>query len=1067
VSSTFSDLKEERNALQEKVFPKLKELCQQHGCRFQAIDLRWGVSVEAGLDQQTMKICLEEIARCQTVTPKPNFIILLGDRYGWQPLPYEIPTTEYEELLKYVTSEEKSSLNDWYKRDDNAVPPVYCLMPRVGEYRDYDKWTTEEKMLQGILQNAAHRLDLMPDKRLKYLASATELEIIQGALNIKNADQHVFGFFRTIHDLQGDSSAKDYIDMDNGHIDEEAARMLGELKKKLKRALTTNVHLYETRWTGNGPSYDHLPQLCEDVEKSLSNIILAEIAKLEKIDDLDNEMAAHEAFAANKAKLFIGRAGMLQRIGEYIAGDDKLPLAICGVSGSGKTALLAKAAQQAKNKNPDSVVIHRFIGATAGSSDIGTLLLSICRQISRTYGVDESTIPNEFQKLVDEFPARLRLATKDKPLVIFLDALDQLSDSGHAKDLIWLPRELPDNVHIIVSILPVGCYSTLEERLPAKSIVKLEPMPLEEGGELLDLWLDDSQRTLQVSQRGLVLNMFSANGLPLYLKLAFEEARLWKSFTSLSDSELKPDIPGIIDSMLDRLSADMNHGPVLVSKSLGYLAASRYGLSEDELLDVLSLDNAVLTDFKLRSPRSPDVERLPIIVWSRLYFDLEPYLMERNVTGVRLLSFYHRQLREAIEKKYLVSNEKAYHLSLADYFDKSPLRDRKVDEVPWQLSRASAWEQLVSRLVNPIIFISLASKSREYELMEYWRMLQGKYDMVEAFKPSLDLFCKEADPVLFSQYLDWVAHFFQMNARYDGAEPLLQRALDIMEKVKGPESPETARSLNSLGLLFYDKGDYAGAEPLYRRALNIREKILGLEHPDTASSLNNLALLLLDKGDNAGAEPLCRRALSINEKVFGLEHIQTALLLNSLAALLRHKGDYVEAEPLYRRALSIYEKVEGPEHPDTLKVLNNLAVMLKMKGDYARAEPLYRRALSITEKVFGPEHPVTAASLNNLAQLLYIMGDYRGSELLFWRVLSIYEKFKVTEYPETAKVLNNLAILLEKRGDYDEAENLFIRAISISEKTLGENHPTTITYMDNYTVLITMKARRNQGWKFW
>jgi hypothetical protein len=41
VSSTFSDLKAERNALQEKVFPRLRDLALSHGCRFQAIDLRW------------------------------------------------------------------------------------------------------------------------------------------------------------------------------------------------------------------------------------------------------------------------------------------------------------------------------------------------------------------------------------------------------------------------------------------------------------------------------------------------------------------------------------------------------------------------------------------------------------------------------------------------------------------------------------------------------------------------------------------------------------------------------------------------------------------------------------------------------------------------------------------------------------------------------------------------------------------------------------------------------------------------------------------------------------------
>lgn len=49
VSSTFSDLVAERNVLQERVFPKLREFCEQKGARFQAIDLRWGISEEAGV----------------------------------------------------------------------------------------------------------------------------------------------------------------------------------------------------------------------------------------------------------------------------------------------------------------------------------------------------------------------------------------------------------------------------------------------------------------------------------------------------------------------------------------------------------------------------------------------------------------------------------------------------------------------------------------------------------------------------------------------------------------------------------------------------------------------------------------------------------------------------------------------------------------------------------------------------------------------------------------------------------------------------------------------------------
>src|SRR4030042_948074 len=114
ISSTFSDLKAERNALQERVFPRLRALAEAHGCRFQAIDLRWGVSEEAALDQQTMKICLGEVARCQLVSPRPNFLILLGDRYGWGPLPYAIASDEFDQVFLNVPQKDRALLLEWY-----------------------------------------------------------------------------------------------------------------------------------------------------------------------------------------------------------------------------------------------------------------------------------------------------------------------------------------------------------------------------------------------------------------------------------------------------------------------------------------------------------------------------------------------------------------------------------------------------------------------------------------------------------------------------------------------------------------------------------------------------------------------------------------------------------------------------------------------------------------------------------------------------------------------------------------------------------------------------------------
>ena len=86
ISSTFSDFQVERETLQTKIFPEIKEYCSTKGYTFQPIDLRWGVSNEAQLDQKALEMCIKEVQSCKTHA-YPNFLIMLGDRYGWIPLP--------------------------------------------------------------------------------------------------------------------------------------------------------------------------------------------------------------------------------------------------------------------------------------------------------------------------------------------------------------------------------------------------------------------------------------------------------------------------------------------------------------------------------------------------------------------------------------------------------------------------------------------------------------------------------------------------------------------------------------------------------------------------------------------------------------------------------------------------------------------------------------------------------------------------------------------------------------------------------------------------------------------
>jgi hypothetical protein len=102
ISSTFIDMSVERTLLQSKIVPEVKRYCNSKGWQFECIDLRWGVSQEAQESKKTIEICLNEIRHCRLVSPKPNFLILLGQRYGWVPDASYIPKTEYEDMLHSV-----------------------------------------------------------------------------------------------------------------------------------------------------------------------------------------------------------------------------------------------------------------------------------------------------------------------------------------------------------------------------------------------------------------------------------------------------------------------------------------------------------------------------------------------------------------------------------------------------------------------------------------------------------------------------------------------------------------------------------------------------------------------------------------------------------------------------------------------------------------------------------------------------------------------------------------------------------------------------------------------------
>lgn len=677
ISSTFDDFRREREVLQTKVFPHIKQYCSKLGYTFQPIDLRWGVSNEAQLDQKTLELCLNEVRSCKSY-PYPNFLIMIGDRYGWIPLPYIIEKTEFEALLSLMSQEEVDKMKIWYKEDLNQLPASYILKERKGEFESFEVWNKVEEDLRSILQITANKSMLSKEQKRKYFLSATEAEVEEGIIPYLKPTKHqkiliqekpellshdannIFGFFRDI-DIKTKKSEK-FITSDFVQAQ--------TFKKRVKIELSDEniLHSQTTQFSESTLDKQYLTQF---VNKTISFLKrkLDEQKDKEKNDNfspLDLEIEAQNYFAQQKRENFIGQESLLQRIETYINNDNPQPLVIYGESGKGKSSLIAKAVEEAK-KNGKKKVISRFIGATAHSSSTKEILTSIFSELGidvrseedKRENSEEISIQNfdDKRETFEQFSYRIYdeiLCLKDD-VTIFIDAVDQLSNNDQ---FLWLPNNLPHNVKIIISALSDERYeedSKYFEKLKTKTKNIALIKPFEKPVSLLKSLLRKEYRTIQKHQEEYFLKQFEKSASPFYVFVAALEMKYWKSFDlvagqdetknrklqNLADSQY-----GIIYEFIENLSTIYHHEKKLVQKVLGYIFASQDGLSESEILELLSIDEDFVKQMAPDTWHDNLNKVLPLVIWTRLYASLKPFLSLKQQDGEELLYFFHREFED-------------------------------------------------------------------------------------------------------------------------------------------------------------------------------------------------------------------------------------------------------------------------------------------------------------------------------------------------------------------------------------------------------------------------------------
>lgn len=666
ISSTFSDFQVERETLQTKIFPEIKEYCSGKGYTFQPIDLRWGVSDEAQLDQKALEICIKEVQSSKR-HDYPNFLIMLGDRYGWVPIPNILEANEFELIIKNLNPEEKELLFNWYYEDKNQIPTSYILKQRTDEYIDYDKWLNIECTLRRIFQNAIENFD--DTLRTKFITSATESEAIEGIISyLKRTEhqkqllqltpeldqldhKHIFGFFR---DIDKNSIIEDKFISD----DYDKAQ---EFKNKVQRQLVSEniLHVNTSQVSKDKLNEKYLDAFTESILKFLKSQIEQQIKNNEEENytNLELEKKQQYNYLNEKLENFLGQEKALDAIKNYINNGDTKPLIICGKSGIGKSSIMAKAIEDTSNTFSKKI-IYRFIGATPNTKTTKDLLISILEELNITSKDEKNNTNNpsfnneqsDFISFSDIFHNAMIDMRDD--LVIFIDAVDQLSNDDQ---FLWLPNNLPSNVKIVLSALKDRNYkddSKYFYMLENKISKFIEIEPFNKPIELLELLLLKQNRILQNEQKEYFLKQYNQVDTPLYVYMAANQLLYWKSSDTVeTDVTLSLSQKDIVNVFIENLTSLHHHNNLLVQKIFGYMLASKDGLSEYEILELLNTDKEFIKTIAPNTWHINSTQELPLVIWSRLFNHIKPFLSKKNQDGQELLYLFHREFIDVIENR--------------------------------------------------------------------------------------------------------------------------------------------------------------------------------------------------------------------------------------------------------------------------------------------------------------------------------------------------------------------------------------------------------------------------------
>lgn len=725
VSSTFGNFANERLLLAEEVYPELDALCREKGFSFQVIDLRWGISKEVSEENRVAQACFDEIARCQAMSPHINFLIMAGSRYGWKPLPSAISKEDWAVLTAGLDSDSifMRLLTAYYELDENDVrQPAYYLTARDekrGNVKSNDEW------LRQLLYTVAKTR--LPARCEEFNLSATEMEICRGYFSQDESNRR--NTFLLLKEEFGNEQKRSYVPEPS----EKAAQAV-DLFHRLEKSAAAgqNLCVYKAGDT------QYLDRTRIFLEKSIREIIASAPAQ----NSLDRELSVLTSECRDVANRFIPLSWH-DRAKEACRHACGKCLLLTGASGSGKSFFLKYLAGEFLQA--DAVVAALFTDLMPFRRSPYSGLSFLVKELQRQNALPTNLEDMDLQHPILWFEHQLRQLSRVRQVYLIIDTLE---DSWLEFENSILQIALPENAALIATTPTIETLRKTVDLCP-KEPERIEVLPLSEGEakQLVEKMLEKRGRKLTPAQWDDAAEYLSPDDsemTPLYLELLAQKLSRVHSESKELQNAKRLSLSALIREVVLLESKKKKEYHQFRLHAFGFLALSQAGLSESELLSLLSMDKDVVEEIRSQTKGTFHTPldgygsqcdsnysgKVPMVIWAMLYSEIHPLLMEIESSEEQLLQLRHgklnREIRKLLQQKgleqKLLQIMRAYFIQTKWYLqteDGIHGNLRKVTELLPICAAQQDMAQIHSCLQDLICVDAYIRCGKRYEILKY------------------------------------------------------------------------------------------------------------------------------------------------------------------------------------------------------------------------------------------------------------------------------------------------------------------------------------------------------------